>query len=804
MAPASESETQGLRDEVDALRLRVAELEQSEARLRQADRELQKSEERYRVLVETMNDGLGVQDERGVTVYVNDALCRTLGHSRHELVGHPIVDIVDVRFRDAFRREVASCGTQRRMPFEIALIGSEAQCVKVLMSPVPILGPDGEYRGNFIVFTDITEHERAAEILERERNLLRTLMDNVPDYIYVKDTQSRFVTTNTAHLRVLGASDIAEVIGKTDYDFFPEALAKQYFADEQSVLSTGQALMNKVEQVQDRSGTARWMMTFKAPLRDGRGGIVGLIGVSRDITEMRKAEQALRESEDRFRLILENSRDVAYKFNLSKRQIEYISPSITQLMGLTSREFSALHGRQLLNLVHPEDRATFLAYLKTQIQTARPFDAPPTSDPATVEYRVRHRNGAYRWVGQSATIIRGADGRPSAEVGTIRDITESKNAEEAVRAASRMEATATLAGGIAHDFNNLMVGVLGNAELLQMRFADNPDATRILSTIVKSAQQAGDLAHQMLAFARGGKYQPRALNLNAVIAEALHLEEHSFPPRVRIDRKLDPHLWEIKADPVQMSQVIMNLSINAVEAISDAGAIVIRTENIDVDASSARMYQDLSPGCYVCLTVEDSGVGMDEDTQARVFEPFFTTKFQGRGLGLAAVYGIVKNHGGHVVVHSQAGHGTSFHVYLPAAEGRAAKAQRAAAATVGHETILLIDDEHVVLQVTREILERFGYTIVCARNGKEALDLARDYAGDIHAAILDMGMPVMGGAEAYPLLKRLRPDLKVVISSGYELDPAAQALLDAGASAFIHKPFRAQHLAAELRKALDS
>jgi hypothetical protein len=402
-----------------------------------------------------------------------------------------------------------------------------------------------------------------------------------------------------------------------------------------------------------------------------------------------------------------------------------------------------------------------------------------------------------------------------AEVGTFRDVTESKHAEEAVRAASRMEATATLAGGIAHDFNNLMVGVLGNAELLQMRLSDSPEAMRMLNTIARSAQQAGELAQQMLAFARGGKYQPRIISLNDIVSDVLRLEERSFPPRIRFEQSLEPNLWAVKADPVQIGQVIMNLSVNAVEAIEDKGKVTIVTRNVAAeeyreprpvaDESAPKRPAGLDRGSYVCLVVSDTGKGMVQETISHIFEPFFTTKFQGRGLGLAAAYGIVKNHGGLVTVSSEVGRGSTFTVYLPTVEGEQPALRKPAAkiaAADGQEMVLVIDDEPVVLQVTREILERLGYRVLCAHDGQEGVEIAQSFPEEIHVAVLDMGMPVMGGAQAYPLLMKARPNLKVLISSGYELDPAAQALLDAGASAFIQKPFRAHVLATTIRKAL--
>ena len=638
----------------------------------------------------------------------------------------------------------------------------------------------------------------------KDYNFLRTLMDSLPDYIYVKDAQSRFVFSNNAHLKALGAKDLFEVVGKTDFDFFPLELAQQYYDNEQMVMASGQPLLDKIEYSIDPAGRKVWLMTFKAPLRDSTGQVVGLIGASRDISELRRAETALRASEERFRQIFENSRDVAFKLNLDTSSYEYISPSVLHVSGFHPEEIIALGPEAVLRGVHPEDRERVRAHRENLIAGISAGGASPT-----VEYRLRYRSGQYRWVSKSSTVLRDPETEGLSEVGTIRDITERKKAEEALLSASRMEATATLAGGIAHTFNNLMVGVLGNAELLQMHFSEDPKAIRMLSTIAKSARQAGELAQHMLAFSLGGKYQPTLLNLNDTIHETLHLEERSFPSNIEVEQSLDSDLWNVMADPVQMAQILINLTHNAVEALEGGGCVRVTTTNTLIDEDFARRHDGLEPGRYICLTVEDNGRGMSPENAAKVFEPFFTTKVQGRGLGLAAVYGIVKNHGGHVAVTSEEGKGACFRVYLAATSASQPQSLKASqpllpVRATGNETVLLVDDEEMVIGVTQQVLKRLGYRVIAARNGLEAIEIARSYDGAIDIAVLDLGMPGMGGAEAFPLLKEARPDLKVIITSGYELDETARRVLEAGASAFVQKPFPASVLSARIHEALGN
>jgi CheY-like chemotaxis protein len=310
----------------------------------------------------------------------------------------------------------------------------------------------------------------------------------------------------------------------------------------------------------------------------------------------------------------------------------------------------------------------------------------------------------------------------------------------------------------------------------------------------------------MLAFAGGGKYQPRIINLNDTINEVMQLwiERHAVPADIRLLRHLAPDLWRIQADTAQISQILVNLLTNALEAMSDSGQITISTSNIMMTEPSG----SLRSGPYICLTVQDTGSGMSEGVRSKVFEPFFSTKFQGRGLGLPAVYGIVQNHNGEVDIHSQPGQGTTVTVYLPTLlpleQDKAQPLPRAPeVVAVGAETILIIEDDEAVRQVTQLMLKKLGYQVLTARSGIEAVELVQRQDGKIHLALLDMEMPVMNGSKTYPLLTQARPGMKVIVYSGHELDASVQVLLDAGVRAFINKPFDLRTLAAEVRRVLD-
>ena len=789
------AEIQSLRLELAALRAQSHPTNSSDSN----DQMLQADAARYPLLVETMNEGVAVQNAAAEIVYVNVALCRMLRCTKQELLGKTPLTFIHPKSHALFEQQMELRRTGHRDTYEIQLCSPEGRIVHVLASPSAILDADGNYCGAFAVYTDLTERRAMEEELTRERSRLRTLMDHIPDSVYVKDARGQFLLANRAKLHALGMQDMAELEGKTVHDLFPPELAKKFDKDDLTVMQRGEALLNLVEQNIGPNQTEIWMLSSKVPITDDAGEVVGLVGISRDITEQRKAEKAVVESECRFREILEHSRDIAYRIHLPSNHFDYISPSVVELTGYTVEEMMQAGPSLFWDQVHPEDQKRVEEYAHILKDVARKQTAAPLC-----EVRILHKDGEYRWFSENAALIQDQDGGFSTRVGTIRDITKSVQAQEAVRAASRMEATTTLAGGIAHDFNNLMAAVLSNAELLEMNMGNDPENLEMLRSISSAAEHAGDLAQQMLAFARGGKYQPVTVDVNEIIQDILRLEEHSFQPNVTVETMLSPETWNVFADPTQISQVIMNLSINAVEAIEGTGRISIITNNKQVDRIFADLHPGLEPGPYVRIVVQDTGHGMSRDVQRRVFEPFYSTKFQGRGLGLAAVYGIVKNHHGHISVQSEPGVGTTFRIYLPASKERLQpKPKPQTPLPIGHETILVVDDEPLIVEATRQILDRLGYTVLVAANGREALDVLTAAEKPVHLIILDMAMPVMGGAEVFPHIAKGWPKTKVVVCSGYELGPAAQKLLDQGAHAFLQKPCRIQTMACEIRRVLD-
>ncbi len=391
-----------------------------------------------------------------------------------------------------------------------------------------------------------------------------------------------------------------------------------------------------------------------------------------------------------------------------------------------------------------------------------------------------------------------------------------KEKERASAAASRLEATETLAGGVAHDFNNLITVILGNVSMIRKSLTNDHSCIPMLTMIEQASEQAANLTRQMLAYARGGKYQPEMIDPLRVISEITRLQQWNLPNSLKISFSGD-NLWNIEADIAQFQQTLMAIISNSVESIGDKtdGQINITCENCSKEDSLIQRLgetENLKGGNYVKIAIKDNGSGMDEETLSRVFEPFFSTKFQGRGMGLAAVYGIVKNHGGHILAEASPGQGATFTLLLPASDEIVEENQASFSVidddlkpvTDDDVTVLIVDDDEPVLSIIEQLLKQHGYHTLTALNGQEAVDLVKAYSDKIDLVLLDMSMPVMGGAEAYPIMKKARPDLKVIICSGYELDENMKGAIQDGADAFIQKPFHFEKMISEIQKILKT
>ncbi len=383
----------------------------------------------------------------------------------------------------------------------------------------------------------------------------------------------------------------------------------------------------------------------------------------------------------------------------------------------------------------------------------------------------------------------------------IKDISEKMKMEEQLRQARMMESIGTLAGGIAHQFNNALSVITGNIELLRMSRPDDSKVFEFIEPIRKSAYRMTHLTSQLLAYARGGKYNPEVMSLSDFIENSFPLIRHSINPAIQIETHLAEDSCYIEADSTQMQMVLSAVVTNAAEAIEGKGHIRIAAgvENVTTPPI------DIKPGVYACLHIEDDGKGMDEETQSRIFEPFFTTNFQGRGLGMAAVSGIIQNHGGWISVESEPGKGTALHIYLPVVNNTKKEERKVEDLQLskGSDTVLVIEDEEIILDICRTMLEKLNYKVLAASTGEDAVTVAKTFDGGIDVALLDIGLPDIDGKNLYPLLMQARPDLKVIVCSGFGLDGPVQEILNSGAQGFIQKPYAFNALSAKLKDVLE-
>ncbi len=396
------------------------------------------------------------------------------------------------------------------------------------------------------------------------------------------------------------------------------------------------------------------------------------------------------------------------------------------------------------------------------------------------------------------------DGREKYVLSIFFDVTERRKAEVLARQAEKNEAITTLAGGIAHEFNNALAVISGNIELLEMELTDNEDVKKFGEAMRASVQRMTKITGQLVSYARGGKYQAKIISIGDLIADILPVLERTLAPSIRIDADLLKDILLVKADCSQIQMILSGILINASEALDGGGEIRISTREEQVDEEFIKTKIALKPGRYVCLAIEDHGKGMDEETKKRIFEPFFSTKFHGRGLGMAASYGIVKNHGGGIYVDSKLGKGTKINIYLPVIDAGFNDVKKTIdKMAVGNGTILVVEDEETVLDVSRAMLEKLGYRVLEARTGKEAIEMAEASNVHIDLALLDIKLPDMEGSDIYPHLKKARPNLKVIICSGLDIHGPALKILEAGAEGFIQKPFTFETLSEKLRELIE-
>jgi two-component system cell cycle sensor histidine kinase/response regulator CckA len=808
----------------EALKQRVKKLEKASLGRAQAEEEWGKSEQRYRLLVETMNDGLGVQDEHGVLTYVNDRVCQMLGYSRDDVTGRPVTDFLDDANRKVLKEQMLRRSRGESGSYELVWTAKNGLKIPTIVSAQPILDDDGHYRGSFAVLTDITDRMLAEKKLRESEERFRTQYNNIPipTYTWQQQGDELFLTDYNDAAESFSKGKIKNFIGQKVSEFYhdqPDVIAdlNACYARRKTVRkhmhyrlrSTGEwkyldvtyvfvppdLVMVHTEDVTDRKQGEEALREahedLEAKIEQRTSELVKANKqLKQEIEERKWIEDALRESETKHRTVLEASPDPVVVYDMDGRVI-YVNPAFTQVFGWTWKQ---LVGKQIDYV--PDENWPETQMLIDLVLAGESFTG--------IQTRRYTKRKDIRDVSISVATYLDRDGNPAGSIHTLRDITERKHLEEQLQQAQKLEAIGTLAGGVAHDFNNLLMGIQGNVSLMLMDVDSTHPYYERLKNIENQVQSGARLTAHLLGYARKGKYEIKPVDLNQLVEMASETFGRT-KKEITIHRELAADLLPVDADAAQIEQVLLNLFINAADAMPGGGDIILKTMNITHKQLKGKLY-DPKPCSYVLLTVTDTGTGMYKKTMERIFDPFFTTKEMGRGcgLGLASVYGIIKAHGGYIDVDSKRGHGTTFSIYLPQSEKKIHKAVATAGRfEMGTETVLLVDDEEAIRQVGREILEATGYRVLTARNGKEAVEVYRKNRDEIHIVVLDMVMPTMGGGEAYDRMKKINPNVRVLLSSGFSIDGEAAEILERGCDGFIQKPFTIKELSKKMREILN-
>jgi PAS domain S-box-containing protein len=633
-----------------------------------------------------------------------------------------------------------------------------------------------------------------SQVRRAEENY-RSIFENAIEGIFQSTSDGRFITVNPAMARILRYDSPEDLIASiTDVTrqlyVHPESRAEAARLEEQSGIVQGFEF-----EAYRKDGEKIWLSVNRRSVRNESGVEVYREGSIEEITERKRAEEALRESEERYRELVENAHDIIYEHDL---QGNYTSTNKAgeQITGYSREETCQLNLTQTVAPGYIE-KAREMLRRKLDGETITAYEVETIAkDGSRISLEVN-----------SSLVFH--NGVPVGVQGIARDVTERKRLEEQLRQSQKLEAIGQLAGGVAHDFNNLLTVISGYSDLLLRRLpADDPLKAHV-TEIKKAGDRAAGLTRQLLAFSRKQILQPKVLDLNTVVSDLDKMLRPLIGEDVDLLTKTEPGLGQVKADPGQIEQVVVNLVVNARDAMEHGGKVTIETSNVKLTEAYAHQHEQCPPGAYVMLAVSDTGSGIDPAIRDRIFEPFFSTKGAGKGtgLGLSTVYGIVKQSGGNIYVYSEVGIGTVFKIYLPRVDANAADEVTRAGVGVapgGDETVLLVEDEAQVRQIAQQILESLGYHVLAAENGEQALTIAADYPEDIQLMITDVVMPQMGGLELVERLTPLRKNLRVIYMSGYTDDAIVRHGLIDDRLEFIQKPFTPDALARKVRTALES
>ncbi len=715
----------------------------------------------------------------------NDMACQELGYSREEFAGLTILDINAEHPCDWHVANIRSIIDRGHSVFETVHRRKNGSLRNVRVSLRAVTIRDRCYLLTY--WTDITGQIRLQEELRMREYHQRALLDNFPFSAWIKNREGRFLAANRQLATFIGLSSPKDVVGRTIYDIAPRDIADSNTENDHRVLSGGRPKHD--EQQLSVLGENRWFEVYLSPVSID-GAIIGTVGCSWDITERKFIEQALRESEERHRRLVELAPDAIFVH--CDGRLVFVNQAAARMLGAATPE--ELYGRSPLAFIHPDQREMVRRRIDNALQKR---DNPP------MEQLMVRLDGSSTPV-EMVSIHYTHQGK-DAVLAMARDISERKRVHEELVKAQKLESLGLLAGGIAHDFNNILTGILGNISLVRARLDPADPLAGRLENCEKAAMQATDLTRQLLTFARGGEPVRKVINVAPLIRESATFVLRGS--NVKSDILLAEDLWCIDADAGQISQVLHNLIINAAHSMPSGGVVTISVVNDTVATDNAL---NLPAGAYLEIAIRDHGCGIPPENLTRIFDPYFTTKAKGSGLGLTTVYSIVKRHGGMIEVSSREGVGTTFTIHLPALPQGTVETFTSGVASMpgGCGRILVMDDEDLIRDVAREILEFAGYAVECCADGWEAVECfrrAKESGALFDAVIMDLTIPGgMGGEEAAGLLLGIDPEAVLIVSSGYANDPVMADFRRFGFSGAVVKPFNLESLTGEVRRLIGN
>ena len=766
------------------LEQKIKNLENESLKLKKTEEALRESEEKYRHLTESLLDSVYEFDFEGRFMYVNDAAVHIFGYAKDEILKKiRVEDLLTEEEKVPSREDIYEIRKGDTFEGEKTFIRKDGTIFIGEIHSGPL------YKGKEIVgvrgvLRDITRRKQIEKDLEKSEREKENILDTLLEHVIQEDKEMKILWANRAACESASLTR-GELIGRHCYEIWPQRSDPCPDCPVIKAMKTGRPQ----ETVKFTPDNRAWFIRGY-PVKDATGEVVRAIETTLEITERVRADNALRESEEKYRNLVELANDgIAI---IQADLIKYINPRLAEIAGYTVDE---LTGKPFSDYIYPHERPKVVDYYQRRLAGEKL--------PSTYETALRHKNGRKIDIEFNVSLIT-YQGKPTA-FAIVRDLTERNRLEARLQQARKMESIGTLAGGVAHDFNNLLMSILGCTALMLFDIEPAHPHYDILKTIEQNVQSGAELTKQLLGFARGGKYEVKPTDLNMLIEKTTEMFCRT-KKEVRVYKKYQKDIWPVEADQSQIDHVLLNLYINAWQAMPGGGDLYLETKNVTVDKNHSKRLS-VEPGRYVKLSVKDTGMGMDETTKQRVFDPFFTTKDMGRGtgLGLASAYGIIKNHGGIIEVYSKKGEGATFTIYLQASDKKITEQKEVPGETVkGTETVLLVDDEDRIVDIGKKTLQILGYKVLIARSGKEAIELYKKNKAKIDIVVLDLIMPEMGGGETYDRLKEINPHVRVLLSSGYSIDGEATEILERGCNGFVQKPFSMQALSRRIREVMGT